>query len=298
MSLTKYLIFPALLFTSVAAQASSYDAIYAFGDSLSDNGSAHSTNPPSPYVGGRFSNGPVAIEYLANLLNAPLTDYAFAGATTGTDNPDLVGTPYANTGMLSQVNAYAASNAKADPNALYFLWAGGNDLLNAATTVPAINAAIQTAVANIVLEVNTLESMGAQHILIPNLSALGLEPQVSVLGSAAISFADQATIAFDTALAAALPANVTQFNTYVAVSAIIANAGAYGFTNTTDACFNGSTVCTNPNAYVFWDGLHPTTAADQLLANEFAAAVVPLSPSFSFMLIGLGLMGRRMLRRA
>ncbi len=55
--------------------------------------------------------------------------------------------------------------------------------------------------------------------------------------------------------------------------AIAANPGAFGFTNVTDPCFNGVTVCANPNQYLFWDVAHPTARGHQLLGAPFAAAV-------------------------
>ena len=68
--------------------------IVAFGDSLIDTGNlfAATGQPPAPYFDGRFSNGPVWVEYLAGRLGiAPPTpsltggtDYAWAGAETGT----------------------------------------------------------------------------------------------------------------------------------------------------------------------------------------------------------------------
>jgi phospholipase/lecithinase/hemolysin len=57
------------------------------------------------------------------------------------------------------------------------------------------------------------------------------------------------------------------------------NPAAYGFTNVTDPCFNGVTVCADPNQYLFWDDIHPTAAADVFLGAEFAAAVPEPSTS-------------------
>jgi len=33
------------------------------------------------------------------------------------------------------------------------------------------------------------------------------------------------------------------------------------------------TTCSSPDQYLFWDDLHPTTAADRILASQFANAV-------------------------
>ncbi|MGD0961628.1 MAG: SGNH/GDSL hydrolase family protein [Methylomonas sp.] len=300
MNILKLVIPQLLLLASISsAQASAYDAVYAFGDSLSDNGALHPTNPPSPYDNGRLSNGPVTVEYLANeVAGGNLIDYAVAGAETGLLNPALAGTQYADTGVLSQVDGYQAAVAGADPNALYFIWAGANDLLDALSGNPAnpqaaLQSAIQTAIGNIVTEVDILESMGARHILVPNLSDLGLTPQIAALGGADVAIANQATESFDYALSVALPANVIQFDTYGLVNAIVNDPSAYGFSDVTDACYNGvNPACTNPDAYLFWDTLHPTTAADQLMAEaaQFAVAEVPEPEIAWLMLSGAGLL--------
>ncbi|KAJ2667887.1 hypothetical protein GGH99_006550, partial [Coemansia sp. RSA 1285] len=55
-------------------------SLYIFGDSLSDTGRLHTMTfglvPPEPYWEGRFSNGPLWIEYLALLQGLQLEDYA------------------------------------------------------------------------------------------------------------------------------------------------------------------------------------------------------------------------------
>src|SRR5437763_10347963 len=68
------------------------------------------------------------------------TDYAFGGATTknGTQDRTIINNPFPFGGgdftitidnMGKQINDYLASHA-ADPNALYILWGGGNDLFD------------------------------------------------------------------------------------------------------------------------------------------------------------------------
>eukprot|EP00124_Ichthyophonus_hoferi_P000388 Ihof_evm27s13 gene=Ihof_evmTU27s13 len=63
-----------------------FSQIFSYGDSLSDTGNAYRlTNrlfpPQPPYNAGRFSDGPVWIEYLSDTLHVPFTSYAFGGAT-------------------------------------------------------------------------------------------------------------------------------------------------------------------------------------------------------------------------
>ena len=65
-----------------------FNRLVAFGDELSDNGNgsyAHGItgSPANVYGFGTWTNGPVAVQYLAGLLNVPLVDYAFGGCCGG-----------------------------------------------------------------------------------------------------------------------------------------------------------------------------------------------------------------------
>ena len=65
-----------------------FKKLVAFGDELSDNGNgsyAHGItgNPANVYGFGTWTDGPVAVSYLADLLGVPLIDYAFGGSNGG-----------------------------------------------------------------------------------------------------------------------------------------------------------------------------------------------------------------------
>nr|WP_256091377.1 SGNH/GDSL hydrolase family protein [Nostoc sp. KVJ20] len=48
----------------------------------------------------------------------------------------------------------------------------------------------------------------------------------------------------------------------------IANPAAFGFTNVSSSCLSGSTICGNPDQFLFWDGIHPTTAAHRIIEQN------------------------------
>ncbi|KAJ9070170.1 hypothetical protein DSO57_1011329 [Entomophthora muscae] len=68
---------------SVAAE-SKFEQIVTFGDGFSDirrtNTQTRGKYPGEPYYLGRFSNGPVWTEYLADELNATIFNYAYGMA--------------------------------------------------------------------------------------------------------------------------------------------------------------------------------------------------------------------------
>ena len=69
--------------------------------------------PPSPtYSNGRFSNGPIWVDYLASDLGLTLNlknNFAFGGATTGTENiglPSLPACSFATETQNTQLNKH------------------------------------------------------------------------------------------------------------------------------------------------------------------------------------------------
>lgn len=153
------LVFP------LKVSAKNFDNIYVFGDSFSDTSNVfNATNeaiPPNPpYFNGRFSNGPVWVEYLASDLGLtfnPKTNFAFGGATTGFQNIGLASLP----GLQQQINSFTAANQFANSNALHIIWAGTNDYINyffGTTPNPT------QAVTNISAAVKSLAGVGARDI--------------------------------------------------------------------------------------------------------------------------------------
>ncbi|SRR5579883_52140 len=292
--------------------AKNYDEIYIFGDSLSDTGNVFNATqgaiPPDPYYQGRFSNGPVWVEYLANDLGLTpnqTTNFAFGGATTGFDNIGLATLP----GLQQEINSFTTSHKSADPNALYILWAGTNDYLD--YFFGGIPNPTQT-VANLSGVVKALADVGAKDIMVVNLPDLGKFPVTG--GNSQISdVLSTLTSEHDSSLSATLKSLSQQLNPDVDIipvdvnslfNSIITDPAEFGLADVTDSCIGAlsvvpinvptKSVTCLPNQFLFWDSVHPTTTIHKLIGNLAFSLLQPNSvpePSAVFGVLVYGALG-------
>lgn len=268
---------------AIATSQNTSQSIYVFGDSLSDTGNLFNQigQPTRPYANGRFSNGLVWSDRLANQLQITLTpttsiaagktaasiNFAFGGATTGVDQAsDRLGLQQQVSRFREQVDEQTA------PNAVFFVWAGANDYLGGRS----IDAA--EPIANLRRAIEILIAAGARHVVVGNLPSLGQLPATRDRDSA--DALDRLTASHNQQVAA-LVAELEQQDGVTArlldVNDLFkrAIAGEFSFSNVTEACLDRQTgtICQNPNEYLFWDGIHPTTAAHARISE----AALPLS---------------------
>lgn len=304
--LRKPILTLALALLLVPPVQAAYSALHVFGDSLSDNGNAYALSggvwPPSPPYARQFSDGPTAADYLAGQLGIGLapsvaggTNYAVGGAMTGPLNYNYeIASPFPlhdalrYTGVLSQAGSFAAAFAAGatsfDPErSLFMLWAAPNDFFYALSTGADLASAAATAVTNLISTVGLLASVGATEFLIPNMPNLAQTPfglgvdDISRAGLDNLSRGFNAALAqaIETARAGLLPGipgglDLFEFDTAGFLDEVIRDPGGYGFTNVTGSCVLMTSGC---EGYLFFDGVHPTTAAHQLLGSRFYAAV-------------------------
>jgi outer membrane lipase/esterase len=244
------------LMTSSLQAMPAFDHVVVLGDSLSDAGNA-----------GRFSNGPVWVEYLAQKLGLPLNPARIGGSNFAVGGARL-DPRSGDTSLRAQANAYLRSS-RSRGRTLYIVYGGGNDLL-AAVGQPQALRIVDAAVAALRSIVADLARQGATDILVPNLPPIGITPAVRGQGSQAVETANNLSTHFNTALDQALSGFAGQnglrlyrLDVWQMAERLRAAPSTMGFTNITTPCDQRRSC----DGYLFWDDVHPTTQAHRRLAE-------------------------------
>lgn len=289
--------------------APDYTSIVVFGDSLSDIGNVadltetkYGFQVPGPlanYTAGRFTDGadtePPAEKYFgvwidqlaATFPSKPRikasldggTDYAYGFAFTGKGTSVLAFGPsdaysVAINNIGQQITDYLATRPKITDKTLFVVWGGANDLLNATSTDNVIDAGINQAV-----NIQRLIDHGATQFIVPNLPPLGLIPRLN--GSPATSVpATEAAKLFNEVLGGGIDVlralnrgkhlRLVQLDVFALFKKLVADPAKYSLVNVTDS---SQGIAVDPDTYLFWDELHPTTRGHNLLAVAAGKAI-------------------------
>ena len=271
-----------ILAASVArADAQSFSAIYVFGDSFCDTGNiwlaTGGSAPPAPYYEGRYSNGPLWVEQFAATLQLPVTPFLVGGTNYAFGGSQLLQNSYIPSVPLELEFYFYLHGGQADPNALYILEGGINDVLLAQNISAAqLGQNIATAIGALELQ---LSGAGARHFLIVNLPDVGLIP--IALPNAA--FASAASVSADSALQQIIAneqylegIQINLLDFYAVTEGVVSDPLHDGFSNILTPCLAADgTICDDPAHTFFWDAVHPTTAAQGLIAAAAEASIEP-----------------------
>jgi phospholipase/lecithinase/hemolysin len=316
----KFIIAAGVAALSAAAQAGPFSTLYVFGDSLVDAGNTQLAvlgagfPDPAPassgYFQGRFTNGLNYVDYLQQNLNGQNTraslaggnNFSFGGALAR-NNGDLI------PDLAMQVGMYfARSGGTADPNALYIVNVGGNDLFAAATN-PALAATFAADTIGVInAQIRALNLAGARNILVTGLPNVGGSPVITSQGALASAGARALSVNFNNLFQASLNGLTLEANTtlyrfdYISFfDDVTANLAAFGLPanlNTTTPCTFAQPNTATPNCtpFAFFDAVHPE-ARFQQLAFQNIAFLTGIPEPMTWGLMGLGLVGLGLARR-
>jgi phospholipase/lecithinase/hemolysin len=292
-----------LSFTAVLAHAQNYTSIVVFGDSLSDTGNfadltqakylVRIPGPDANYTDGRFTDGddtlPMAQKYfgvwieqfaallpskphITNSLNGG-TNYAYGDARNGNGTTTVTfGTSNAYSVNVNnigqQISDYLATSPGINDKTLFAIWGGANDVLDATSPGDVVKGVIAQ-----LINIQDLIDAGATQFIIPNLPPLGSTPAFN--GSPADgAAATAASVLYNQLLSEGLSIlrdinrgkhlNFVQLDIFSLFNHIVASPAKYALTNVNATAQGIATI--DPDTYLFWDDLHPTTRGHNIVA--------------------------------
>jgi outer membrane lipase/esterase len=300
-----------LLFTLsvIPAHAQNYTSIVIFGDSLSDTGNVaylaqhkYGVRFPGPYADytdGRFTDGddtiPVARKYFgvwieqfaAMLPSKPIildsldggTNYAYGFAYTGSGTSVLtLGSAALSVNVNNigqQITDYLGTHPVINDRTLFVVWGGANDLLNATSADDVFKAGI-----NQITNIQRLIDAGATQFVIPNLPPLGSTPRLNTLPKDSVA-ATASSVLFNQILRTGVDVlhdfnfgrhlHFVQLDVFGLFNKIIASPSSYSLADATSSSQGIPTI--DPDTYLFWDDLHPTTRGHNILATILAGMI-------------------------
>ncbi len=312
-SMSRYLRFAlvVLLLSGLggSARAQTFNSVVTFGDSLSDSGNiVQFYAPVAQSLGFNIPDGtsfttnpdPVWAEIVAETFGAAATNslaggtnYSWGGACV---DPDVACENSVPT-TRQQINRHL-SGASADPDTLYMIWGGTNDISAAAGESDPRGATLKAAGAY-VDQIRSLQDAGARYVVVLNLPDRGKTLSARRAGATAAAGFSALTRAYNEALDTGLSSferGVIPVNVSALMDEITEDPGNYGFTNTDDtACTPGSNplrpdggleslVCgptdsgylsppQSDETYLFADDSHPSGAVHAAVANTVISTI-------------------------
>ena len=289
-----------------------YSAFYVFGGSLADAG-AYLVPDGDTVVERRWTVNPALVwnQHLGDLLGLEVTANIVINTETGEVTP-LGGTNYAQGGarikfnpgdyahntlsVTEQVEAYLASaGGKADPDALYSILGGANDIIYQGLQIKAHKASFGQAKANTVIAAGDLVAVvgrlidaGARHIIVFNGHNIGKSPVGAAHGILARIFFKKEAKVFNRALEAGLStldgADIIYVDLYTFIDTVVKHPGDYGFANakavacSVEMAINCTLETILPGAsattYFFADQVHPTGPGHVALSEYVRSLLV------------------------
>lgn len=286
-----------LVMTSLYAHAA-YTETYFFGDSLTDAGSFSASLPPGT---GKFTTnpGPVWSEDLATQLGTHANPAIVGGTNYAQGGARVIGRPgvpednplTANAlPVHEQISAYLTKAPQTDPDALYVIWAGANDIFHAIDSTQPESAqpqAYMTQTAKqLVQEVLRLQAAGARYFMIGAVPDIGITPFGRTLAPKQAQSVSLLVGIYNAAVVKGLLDAHVKFmwlDAFRLLHEAVRKPQAYGLIDITHPACGAlsSLVCTKADwvaanadqTYLFADGVHPTSAGHHLLAERASTII-------------------------
>lgn len=118
---------------------------------------------------------------------------------------------------------------------------------------------------------------------------MGDAPVAHALGVSALATAIASSMNLSLLTAIEEDPDVKLFDAFALLNDVIADPSAYGLSNVTDAC--AQFISCDPSQYLFWDGIHPTSAANPIISEAILSLLTEVPEPSTITLLGAALAG-------
>ncbi|MFT6835766.1 MAG: thermolabile hemolysin [Francisellaceae bacterium] len=280
------------------------NSIFVFGDSLQDNGNVIKTlgAPKEPYYSGHFSNGPVSCEYLAQTIEKEqkikpkIHNLAHGGALSSGSNPKSLLTDHA-LSVKQQVDIFKSLYNRFDKDDLVIIDGGGNNLFFAIyDESPYFNLQAMFKIGDDIAQItDNLIQRGAKRLVVWTVPDVTITPTFKVMKFPAwfvkilTKIYKHQVVRQNKKIIKAVAelrrkyshVQIELFDAYTFLNCVIQDPATFGIENTVDPCidsFGGFDlqgkiqenieINGDPETYLFWDWVHPTTKGHKIMAQE------------------------------
>ncbi len=311
----------AIVFSTSIAQAGPITSVVGFGDSIVDSGNTQiaaidafgPAADPTPaalgYFQGRFSNGPNYLDIVTRQVTGSLgtpalvggNNFSFGGARAA-DNGDFL------PDLAAQVGLYLlGAGGTADPNTLYVINAGGNDVRDFVTGALGSltkDQFIAGVVAVVTAQTALLAATGAENIMVADIANVGIIPEILALDGATFhnkAIATDLVMELNALLWSSLESlnlgvNLLHLPVFDIGQAILDDPAKFGLPAgliTNPSCLVATGGAGGPNVdcsnFAFFDQVHPTAAIHQIIGTQaILIARIPEPATGLLLLTGLG----------
>ena len=234
------------------------------------------------------------------------SDHAFAGAWGSDENESDPLSYFTLSSEIDDYMTFECKDKASEANHLFVIWIGNNDYLAGNLSLDIETAADKTVTA-IMSGIDTLIEHGAVNFLILDITDLGQTPSSVEAGLETSSRRTQLSYAHNAKLALALQEKrlsntslkIIEVNLMPYFRDLVEHPANHNLKIVDKPCYDGDygsldehdkliksnsllkdtfynhhqiaiqnwSICPNPNDYIYWDHLHPTSYVHQLLAN-------------------------------
>ena len=178
--------------------------------------------------------------------------------------------------MIEGTSKFTETTKNYEPqNTLFLILIGGNDFVG--------GRSVDAVISDVNQSLQQLSNSGAKNIVILKLPNVAYTPMIRSANPDPDKYKEKVSqyaaiiSKYNTGLSSLKDTypelNIKLFDAYALFDAVVQDPNKFALTNVQDSCLKNNVICINPSKYMFWDGVHPTTATNRILSDALTTFI-------------------------